>query len=140
MILKIKKLDPEAKLPAYAHPGDAGLDLFALEAVTAKPGEITRVRTGLATEISEGWVGLFWDKSGLAINHGLKLMGGVLDAGYRGELVVGLINLLDKPYPIEKHHKVAQLLIQPVERVVIEEAIDLSDSARGAHGFGSTGK
>ena len=140
MIFKVKKLHPEAKLPSYAHPGDAGMDLFALETVTAEPGKITRVRTGIATEFSDGYVALFWDKGGLSINHGLKLLGGVLDAGYRGELVVGLINLLDTPHVIEKHHKVAQLLLQAVERPAITEATELSDTSRGAGGFGSTGK
>lgn len=140
MKIKIKKLDPEAKLPSYAHPGDAGLDLYALERVEIKPGERVKIRTGLAMELPEGYAGLWWDKSGLSNNHGLKILGGVLDAGYRGELLVGLINLSRETYVVEKHHKVTQMLVQKVERAELEEVMELNDSARGIGGFGSTGK
>ncbi len=140
MILKIKKLNPEAKLPSYAHPGDAGMDLFALQEVTLKPGEFAKILTGVAMEIPIGHVGLIWDKSGMAANFGLKTLGGVVDAGYRGEVQVGMINLSQKSYTIEKHHKVAQMLIQKVEGPSVEEATELSDTSRGAGGFGSTGK
>lgn len=140
MILRVKKLDPEAKLPSYAHEDDAGLDLYALEGVTITPGETIQVRTGLALEIPDGQVGLIWDKSGLAAKRGLKTMGGVIDAGYRGEVLVGLINLSKTSYVIGKHNKIAQLLIQSVVRVQVEETVKLSDTIRGAGGFGSTGK
>ncbi|MEK7586662.1 MAG: dUTP diphosphatase [Patescibacteria group bacterium] len=140
MILKIKKLNLEAKVPSYAHPGDAGLDLFALQEVILKPGEFTRIQTGVAIEIPTGNVGLIWDKSGMAANFGLKILGGVVDAGYRGEVQVGMINLSQKSYTIEKHHKVAQMLIQKVESPEIKEVDELSDTARGSGGFGSTGK
>ncbi len=140
MILKIKKLNPEAKLPEFAHAGDAGLDLFSLTEVTLKPGEFTRILTGVALQIPIGHVGLIWDKSGLASNYGLKVLGGVVDAGYRGEVQVGMINLSKKSYTIEKHHKVAQMLIQKVSSPKIKEVKKLSDTARGKGGFGSTGK
>lgn len=138
--IKIKKLDPEAKIPSFAHPGDAGMDLFSLETVIIQPGERVKIRTGIATELPQGYAGLWWDKSGLSNNHGLKILGGVLDAGYRGELLVGLINLSKESYTIEKHHKITQMIIQKIEHPEIVEASELSDSSRGEGGFGSTGK
>ena len=138
--LKIKKLKPDAKLPEYALPGDAGLDLFAAEDFTLKPGEKGAVPTGIAMEIPDGYVGLIWDKSGLAMKHGLKTLGGVVDSGYRGEVLVGMINLGAADYVFEKNHKVAQMLIQKKESVALEEAAELSEAARGARGFGSSGK
>lgn len=138
--IKIKKLDPEAKIPSYAHPGDAGMDLYALERVEILPGERVKIRTGIATEFPDGYVGLWWDKSGLSNNHGLKILGGVLDCGYRGELLVGLVNLSKETYIVEKHDKVTQMLIQKVECPQVEEVSELSDSSRGAGGFGSTGR
>lgn len=140
MKVKIKKLDPEAKLPSYAHSGDAGMDLYSLEKVEIGPGERVKIKTGIAIELPEGYVGLWWDKSGLSNNHGLKILGGVLDCGYRGELLVGLINLSKQTYAIEKHDKVTQMLIQKVEHPEIEEVEELSDSSRGTGGFGSTGR
>lgn len=140
MQLKVKRVHPEAKLPSYAHPHDAGMDLFASGEVVLKPGEFVGVPTGVALEIPEGFVGLIWDKSGLAINNGLKTLGGVVDAGFRGEVKVGMINLSGKEYKIEKGHKVAQMLIQKIEIPEIVEVSELSDTSRGVDGFGSTGK
>lgn len=124
----------------YAHPGDAGMDLFALERTTLKPGGRTMVRTGISVEIPEGFVGLVWDKSGIAIREGMKTLGGVIDAGYRGEVMVGIINLSDREYVFESGHKVAQLIIQRAESCEIEESHELTDTSRGQGGFGSTGK
>ncbi len=140
MQLKIKKLHPDAKIPSYAHEGDAGMDLYALERVEIAPMQRVQVRTGIATEFPSGYVGLFWDKSGLSHKHGLKTLGGVLDAGYRGELLVGVVNLSNETYVLEKHHKVCQMLLQPVIFPEVAETTELSDSARGEGGFGSTGK
>ena len=140
MKVKIKKINPEAKLPSYAHPGDAGMDLYAIKDITIRPDENVRVGTGVAVEIPDGYVGLIWDKSGLSNNHGLKTLGGVIDSGYRGEVIVGLINLSKKEYTVEKHHKVAQMLIQKVEYPIIEEVEKLPGTSRGEGGFGSTGK
>lgn len=140
MELKIKKLHPDAKMPSYAHHGDAGFDLFAIESVTIPVGGRVLVGTGIAMEIPDGYVGLIWDKSGLAVNHGLKTLGGVIDAGYRGEIKVGVVNLSDEDYTITVGHKVAQMLIQKVERAEIIEITELSGSVRGHKGFGSTGK
>jgi dUTP pyrophosphatase len=140
MEIKVKKLDPEAKLPVYAMPGDAGMDLFSLADITIAPGERVQVRTGIALELPSGTVGLVWDKSGLSHKHGLKTLGGVLDAGYRGELLVGVVNLSGEPYKLEKGHKVAQMLIQEVAQPELVEVSELAASERGEGGFGSTGK
>ena len=140
MHLNIKKLHPDAKIPTYAHQGDAGFDLFATETVTIPIGARVLVGTGIAMEIPDGYVGLIWDKSGLSIKHGLKNLGGVIDAGYRGEIKAGVVNLSDEDYTVVVGHKVAQMLIQKVERAEIVEVDELSDTTRGHGGFGSTGK
>lgn len=140
MKLKIKKIHPDAKVPSFAHPGDAGLDLYIPEAVELKPGERKSLPLGLAFEIPDGYVGLMWDKSGLSHKHGIKTFGGVIDAGYRGEIHVGVMNLSDTAYTFEKGHKIVQILIQPVEHPKIVEVDELSPTKRGHGGFGSTGK
>ena len=139
MILAIKKLDPEAKLPERAHAHDAGLDLFTLDGYILERHETKVLRTGIAMAIPEGCVGLIWDKSGLAAKDGLTCLGGVIDAGYRGEIMVTLANLGTEAYTITKHQKIAQILIQKVELLVVEEVADLDDTERGENGFGSTG-
>jgi len=139
MKLLIKKLDSQAKLPQYAHPGDAGLDIFCNEEYILKPGERYLFTTGIQIAIPEGCVGLIWDKSGLAVNYGLKTMAGVIDEGYRGELKILLLNLNNKEYLVEKYSKIAQLIIQKKEIVEIEEANNLNSTKRGEDGFGSTG-
>jgi len=138
--LKVRKLVPHAKLPAYAHVNDAACDLFASHDVTLAPMERVQVGTGLAFEIPKEHVVFIWDKSGLSHVHGLKTLGGVIDEGYRGEVKVGLVNLGDTPYTIESGHKVAQMVLQKKEVVVVEEVEELSSSVRGEGGFGSTGK
>ena len=138
--LKIKKLNPEAKLPIYAHPDDAAMDLYAVSDTKIEPDERTSIPLGIAMEIPQGYVGLIWDKSGISHRHGIKTVGGVIDAGYRGEIAVGVINLSDTPYTFEKGHKVAQMIIQKKEDVTIEESDELAESGRGEGGFGSTGK
>ncbi len=140
MILKYKKLSDTVPDLQYAKAGDAGFDLYAKETVTLAPGQQVAIPTGVALEIPEGCVGLIWDKSGLSIKFGLKTMGGVVDAGYRGEVMVGMINLSDKEYTFEAGHKVAQMIIQKFEAVSFEQADELSGSERGEAGFGSSGK
>ncbi len=140
MILKIKKLHADARVPQFAHDGDAGLDLHVPETVQLLPGERKSIPIGLAMEIPDGYVGLIWDKSGLSHKYGVKTFGGVIDAGYRGELQIGVMNLSTEAYTFEKGHKIAQMLIQKVEHPEIKEVHELSSSARGAGGFGSTGK
>ncbi len=138
--LKIKKLAEDAEVPFYAHDGDAGLDLYAIQDVTVVPGARVMVPTGIAMAIPKGYVGLVWDKSGLSMRNGLKTLGGVIDSGYRGEIMVGIANISNEEYTIEKGHKVAQLLIQKVEHAEIEEVAELDNTVRGEGGFGSTGK
>lgn len=140
MEIKVKKLHKDAKLPTYAHHGDAGFDLYAIESMSIPVGARVLVGTGIAIEIPDGYVGLIWDKSGLSMVHGLKNLGGVIDAGYRGEIKAGVVNLSDEDYTIAAGHKVAQMLIQKVERADIKEVADLSDTSRGHGGFGSSGK
>ncbi|NBD73671.1 dUTP diphosphatase [Patescibacteria group bacterium] len=140
MHLPVTKLDPAATLPTYAHEGDAGADLFALEEVVIAPGERVSVRTGVALAIPPGFVGLIWDKSGLSHKHGLKTFGGVIDSSYRGEVLVGVMNLGSEPYTLAAGHKVAQLLVQEVTSARVVEVDKLDDTTRGGGGFGSTGK
>lgn len=140
MELKVKKLHPEAKLPSYAHASDAGMDLYTIEPVTIAPGERVQLKTGIAMAIPEGYVGLIWDKSGLSHKSGLKTLGGVIDAGYRGEVMVGCINTSTSSYTFAVGDKVAQMLIQKIEQPVITEVPDLDTTQRGSGAFGSTGK
>jgi len=141
MKIKIKKLNEDAKIPSYAHFDDAGMDLCASADTLIKVGERVQVPTGLAIELPVGYVGLIWDKSGLSHKHGLKTLGGVIDSGYRGEILVGMINLGKDEYRLEKGHKVAQMIIQEKVSVEFEEVSELDESSeRGASGIGSTGK
>ena len=139
----IKRLDPEAALPAYAHPGDAGADLVACEEVTIAPGGgRAAVGTGIALEIPDGYAGLVLPRSGLALRHGITCLNtpGLIDAGYRDEVRVILVNTdPTEPYTVHRGDRIAQLVIQPVERSVFSDVDELSDSARGLGGFGSTG-
>jgi dUTP pyrophosphatase len=138
MLIKIKKLNPEAILPRYAHPGDAGLDLFSCEEHTLQPGERKLFSTGISIELPEGYVSLIWDKSGVA-NSGIHTMAGVLEHTYRGEYKVVLLNTSNIPYEVKKGQKIAQLLIQPIVTAEIQEVEELSETARGEGAFGSTG-
>jgi dUTP pyrophosphatase len=140
MILKVKKLHPDSIVPKYAHEDDAGFDLFAIEDSLVKRGERVAIHTGIAMEIPQGYVGLIWDKSGIAMKEGIKTVGGVVDSAYRGEVMIGVINFGEKDYTFLKGHKVAQMLIQKKETMQFEEVEDLSDTKRGTGGFGSTGK
>ena len=137
--VKIQKIDPEIKIPSYAHAGDAGMDLYAAKDTIIKQGERKVVATGIKMEIPAGHVGLIWDKSGLASKNGLKIMGGVIDSTYRGEVGVVIINLGDQEYRVEKNTKIAQMLVQRIENVEIEEVNNLENSSRGEGGFGSSG-
>ncbi|MGV8169663.1 MAG: dUTP diphosphatase [Candidatus Nanoarchaeia archaeon] len=140
MRMKVKKIHPDAKLPSYAHEGDAGMDVFALEDCTLKAGERKTLRTGISYELEPGFVSLIWDKSGLASKHGLKTMAGVIESNYRGELMIVLLNTSDVDYHIEKGDKIANMLIQPVTAAKIEEVQELSDANRGTNAFGSSGR
>ncbi|HEU0085704.1 MAG TPA: dUTP diphosphatase [Candidatus Paceibacterota bacterium] len=139
MILKVKKLRDDARLPTHGHMGDAGMDFYAIEEVRFAPREMARIPTGVAVEIPEGHVGLIWDKSGVAFNLGLKIMGGVVDSGYRGEIIMCLLNTTDKEVIIEKGRKVAQMIVQKFEHCEILEVDEVSESIRGEGREGSTG-
>lgn len=139
MKLQIKKLSDSAVLPHYEHPGDAGLDCYADSSYVIEPGERTLVSTGIAMAIPDGYVGLIWDKSGLATNVGLTTLAGVIDSSYRGEIHILLHNTGDKAYHIEAGKKIAQLLVQPVVQPELIQVTELDATSRGGNGFGSTG-
>lgn len=138
----ILRLAPDLPLPSYAHPGDAGLDLYAAETVTLEPGARALVATGIAVAIPEGYAGLVLPRSGLALRHGLGLLNspGLIDAGYRGEVKVLLVNHDPaEAVTLARGDRIAQLVIQPVQRAGLQEVSALPPSERGAGGFGSTG-
>lgn len=141
MLLKVKKLSPDAMVPHYAHPGDAGLDLFANETIELAPGASHIVKTGIAIELPPQTEGQVRPRSGLAAKHGITVLNtpGTIDEGYRGEVGVILINHSQTPYTIEHGAKIAQLVVKPVVFVEVEEVPELSDTQRGSGGFGSTG-
>jgi dUTP pyrophosphatase len=139
MKLKIKKLHKDAIIPKYAHPGDVGMDVFSLEKKTLKPGEHHIFFVGFAMEFPEGYAAIIKDKGSIS-KAGLHTMGGVYDAGYRGEYNIHLVNLGSKSYTVEAGHKIAQIIFYPVEIPEIVEANELSCSERGEGCFGSTGK
>ena len=140
--IKIKRLNPEAILPSYAHEGDAGMDIFSLENAVLQPGERKTVPTGLSFEIPLGYEIQIRPRSGLALNHGITLSNtpGTLDSGYRGELKVGMINLSKESYEVKKGDKIAQIVLAKHETAEIQEVQELSKTSRGNNGFGSTGK
>ena len=140
MQIKVKKLREDAKLPTHGHPGDAGMDFYCVEDVIFPPGKQEIVRTGVAIEIPEGYVGLIWDKSSISFNLGLKIMGGVIDSGFRGEITMNLLNVSNKEVLITKDHKIAQMIIQKFEYCDILEVEELSETVRGSGREGSTGK
>src|SRR3989344_5684726 len=139
MKLKIKKLHQDAKLPTHGHPGDAGVDFYTVEDVVFPPGKQEKIYTGIALEIPEGYVGLIWDKSSISFNLGLKVMGGVVDASYRGEIIMNLLNTSEKEVLLPKGHKIAQMIIQKFEHCDILEGGKLSETVRGTGREGSTG-
>ncbi len=139
MKIKVKKLKKDAQLPKYHHPGDVGMDMYAMETVKISPGEHYRFFHGFALEFKKGFAAIVKDKSSIS-KAGLHTMGGVFDAGYRGEYNTHLVNLSNKPYTVEKGDKVSQLIIYPVVIATLQEVKKLSDSSRGTGAFGSTGR
>lgn len=135
----VVKVSGAGELPAYASAGAAGADLRAGEALTLQPGERASVGTGLRLEIPPDHVGLVWPRSGLAVRHGIDTLAGVIDSDYRGELRVVLVNHGDQPFLVAPGDRIAQLLVQRVERAGFVRA-ELADTGRGAGGFGSTGR
>lgn len=140
--LPIKRLDPTVELPSYAYEGDAGLDLRSSEDVTLAPLERRLVSTGLAVAIPEGFAGFVQPRSGLALKEGLSMANtpGLIDSHYRGELKVCAVNLdPERPIRIERGERIAQLVIQRVPLVRLQEVDELDDTDRGSGGFGSSG-
>lgn len=143
MQLPCRRLSDEATLPTRAHDGDAGLDLYAAEAATLGPGERSSVGTGIAVEIPAGHAGLVLPRSGLAARHGIALVNapGLIDAGYRGEVRVLLLNTdRAEPFEINPGDRIAQLLVTPFAAAAPVEAVELTGSDRGNGGFGSSGR
>jgi len=134
------QLGPGAALPEYASAGAAGADLRASEAVVIAPGARAAVATGLRLELPAGQVALVWPRSGLAVRHGIDTLAGVIDSDYRGELKVVLVNHGDEPFRIAPGDRIAQLLLQRVERVGFVAARQVATTERGSGGFGSTGR
>lgn len=137
--LLFKQLDPKAKLPTRGSPSSAGLDIYSIEDVTIEPGQRCLARTGLSVAIPEGFYGRIAPRSGLAVKHGLDVLAGVIDSDYRGELLCALYNTGKTPISLPAQSKICQLII---EKIVTPDAVwseDLSETARGAGGFGSTG-
>jgi dUTP pyrophosphatase len=140
--LPIRRLDSGLPLPSYAHPGDAGLDLFSSEDCVIAPGARALVATGIALAIPEGFAGFVQPRSGRALKEGLSFANtpGLIDAHYRGEIKVIAVNLDEEtPIRIARGEKIAQLVIQRVERMELAEVDALDETARGEGGFGSTG-
>ena len=142
MDVLITRLDPGVPLPAYARPGDAGADLAAAEDVSLAPGERALVRTGIAIALPTGYAAFVHPRSGLAAKHGVTLVNapGTIDAGYRGEIKVILLNTdATRPVSLRRGDRIAQLVVQRVENVTFREVPALPGSDRGEGGFGSTG-
>lgn len=128
--------------PSYAKPGDAGADLRSTETLILEPGKRALVKTGVKIAMPDGYVGLVHPRSGLAAKHGITVLNtpGTVDAGYRGELMVTLINLSDEDFQITRGDRIAQLVFQRVERATFHPVQELPESSRGDSGFGSTGR
>ena len=141
LAIPVRVLAADLPLPAYARDGDAGLDLHAAVDVALAPGARMLVPTGLALAIPPGFAGFVLPRSGLALRHGVTLLNtpGLIDAGYRGELQVLLVNLGDTPVKLSRGDRIAQLVVQRVERVTLTPVSELPPSTRGTGGFGSTG-
>jgi dUTP pyrophosphatase len=141
--LRYRRLVDRARPPSRAHDGDAGYDLHAAEPATLGPGERAMVGTGIAVAVPEGHAGLVLPRSGLAARHGIALVNapGLIDAGYRGELRVLLLNTdREHPFEVEPGDRIAQLVVVRVEGPELEEAPELDDTSRGSAGFGSSGR
>jgi dUTP pyrophosphatase len=141
MTVKFRRIDPDAILPSYAHPGDAGMDVRSVESLTIPPGGRACVRTGLVFQLPPDAEAQVRPRSGLALRHGVTVLNspGTIDAGYRGEVCVILANLGAEPFAVERGMKIAQVVVAPVARAEIAEVEAVDASERGSGGFGSTG-
>lgn len=139
MTLNFKKIYSDAMMPTYGRDGDAGMDLYSYETKELLPGERYTFKTGVAAEVPKDFVMLIWDRSGLPIKHGLTTLAGVIDANFRGEIGVCLLNTSKEKYLVEKGHRIAQFLIQKIEKVEIKEVEELSTTERGENWQASSG-
>jgi len=141
MTLRFKRIHPDAVLPAYAHPSDAGMDVRSVEDVTLAPGKRALVHTGLVMMLPPMYEAQVRPRSGLAVKHGVTVLNtpGTIDSGYRGEVGVILINLGEEDFQVRKGDKIAQIVIAPVIQPTIEEVEVIDETDRGTGGFGSTG-
>jgi dUTP pyrophosphatase len=137
--IEVMRVSPEATLPTRAHPDDAGMDLYSLEDVILEPSQGKVTKTGIAMAIPKGFVGMVADRSSLG-KRGVKTAGGIIDAGYRGEIHIVLWNISAEPIQLKRGERIAQLLILPIATPAVVEVAKLDDTQRGAQGFGSTGK
>ncbi|MCM2277919.1 MAG: dUTP diphosphatase [Oligoflexia bacterium] len=137
--VRILRVEEGAVLPTRAHPDDAGMDLYSLEDVELVPGQGQVVKTGIALALPEGYVGLVADRSSLA-KRGVKTAGGIIDAGYRGQVHIVLWNISNAHVALRRHERIAQLLILPVGTPAVVEVSSLDGTARGEKGFGSSGR
>lgn len=143
MRLRVQRLDPAAVLPTVAHEGDAGYDLYSIEAAELAPGQRAKVRTGIAIEVSNGHAALVLPRSGTAAKHGISVVNapGLIDSGYRGEVHVLLLNTdQQETFSIAPGDRIAQLILVRVETPPVEDVDSLNESARGEGGFGSSGR
>ena len=139
----VRRVDPDVPLPSYAHPGDAGLDLVTTVAAEVAPGDRVLLPTGIAIALPEGYAAFVHPRSGLAVRYGVSLVNapGTIDAGYRGEIAVSLVNLDPRaPVVLARGDRIAQLVVQRVEHAVLHEVDRLPGSDRGEGGFGSSGR
>jgi len=152
-IVRVKKLDPYAIIPTQSHRTDAGFDLYAVDNIRITPGLRVMVSTGIAFEIPDGMVGLIWPRSGLAAKKGIDVLAGVIDAGYRGEIKVVLLNTTHPPgqgyefvdaseaiLEVRAGDRIAQIIFHRIPSINMHEVTDLSESARDIQGFGGSGK
>jgi dUTP pyrophosphatase len=138
--VKVKKLEPKAIMPTRANQSDAGWDLYSVATRSLAPNQRVTYRTGLSFEIPEGYVGLVWPRSGLSIKEGIDVLAGVVDSGYRGEVMVCLLNTGVRHVEIKEGDRIAQILFQEVPEFQLQKVEILQNSDRGASGFGSSGK
>ncbi|MDF2545790.1 MAG: dut [Anaerosolibacter sp.] len=141
MKLYIEKINEKAQLPSYAHPGDAGLDLFSIDNTTITPGEIKLIHTGIKIQLPHNTEAQIRPRSGLALKNGITVLNtpGTIDEGYRGEIGIIIINHGTDEFIVTEGMKIAQMVIKPIIKVQVEQVEKLTDSERGSGGFGSTG-
>jgi len=136
----VKLLNEEAETPTKAHRGDAGYDLYASENTVVVGRQRTTIKTGVSFDMPEGLAGLIWPRSGLSVKRGLDVLAGVVDSGYRGEVMVCLYNTSDEDVEIKRGDRIAQMIFQEVPVISLQLREELGSSQRGSNGFGSTGK